>query len=326
MDVLRQGLMIRGARRSLLRWIRAAYARADAIPLPVVPLQSLNGPVLLRMRTIYGTHIPLCRGPRMWLFPELIVRGASKPAPAGSRMMHEWRGIQLDLDCPMRICICICRLQKKHAPCASAVDVTCSVARDHMPRHMRERSYRDSCTCRVPSFGSRLSGWGGRHLRSIRTRNGEHAHKNKDNIRRHPPPAPRITLHINKHRPSPTRKRLYFRFQRTRLSFLPLPLPALVSPATHQPHFASATAPHAPHRRTAASCIQFWMSGLSCVPRSVQWNASSRMIVGSACAPGALQYQGRGTHRSHRVAGRARRRARSCPRTARGCAACSLPT
>ncbi len=38
--------------------------------------------------------------------------------------------------------------------------------------------------------------------------------------------------------------------------------------------------------------IQFWITGLSCVPRSVQWNASSRMIVGFSCLPD-LQYQRR---------------------------------
>ena len=58
-------------------------------------------------------------------------------------------------------------------------------------------------------------------------------------------------------------------------------------------HFASATAPHSEHFRIASLFIQFWMTGLSCVPRSVQWKASSRMTVGVACAPGALQYQRR---------------------------------
>ena len=46
------------------------------------------------------------------------------------------------------------------------------------------------------------------------------------------------------------------------------------------------------HLRMDSFAIQFWMTGFSCVPRSVQWNASSRMIVGAECAPD-LQYQRR---------------------------------
>ena len=54
-------------------------------------------------------------------------------------------------------------------------------------------------------------------------------------------------------------------------------------------HFASATVPHSGHLRIDSLLIQFWMTGLSCVPKSVQWNASSRMIVGFSCFPD-LQY------------------------------------
>lgn len=54
-------------------------------------------------------------------------------------------------------------------------------------------------------------------------------------------------------------------------------------------YMAAATAPHSGHLRTDSSCIQLAIRGFSCVPRSVTWNASSRMITGVACVD-SLQY------------------------------------
>jgi hypothetical protein len=55
------------------------------------------------------------------------------------------------------------------------------------------------------------------------------------------------------------------------------------------PYLAAAIIPQAGQRRLSSSVIQRSISGLSCVPRSVTWKASSRMMVGTSCT-GARQY------------------------------------
>lgn len=57
-------------------------------------------------------------------------------------------------------------------------------------------------------------------------------------------------------------------------------------------YLASATMPQDLHLLTSSSLIHFSITGLSCVPRSVTWNESSWMMVGSVCV-GEGQYQRR---------------------------------
>lgn len=57
-------------------------------------------------------------------------------------------------------------------------------------------------------------------------------------------------------------------------------------------HLASAVIPHSLHFLRSSFSIQFRMSGLSWLPRSVTWNASSRMMVGFEWAS-ERQYQRR---------------------------------
>lgn len=50
-------------------------------------------------------------------------------------------------------------------------------------------------------------------------------------------------------------------------------------------YLGSATTPQPGHFLRSAFSCQFRMSGLSCVPRSVTWNTSSRIIDGLSCFP-----------------------------------------